>query len=160
QPRNVDGVKADPPAVFSSTKPAALVNLDGDPIWSSINDGDLRVAINANVDLFEHPATSSYFLRIGATWMNATSIDGPWRLARKLPDSFSKLPDDDNWRDARAALHARSAPDAQVPAVFVSRRPSALILMRGAPVYVSVPGTGLLWVSNTDSDIFRAGKTG
>ena len=35
-PKNVEGVKADPPAVFFSKTPAVLVNLDGDPIWSPI----------------------------------------------------------------------------------------------------------------------------
>ncbi len=35
-PKNVEGVKADPPTVFFSKTAAVLVNLDGDPIWSPI----------------------------------------------------------------------------------------------------------------------------
>src|SRR5262245_31779156 len=35
-PRDVPGVKADPPPIFYSNRPAVLVNLDGDPIWSPI----------------------------------------------------------------------------------------------------------------------------
>jgi len=159
KPLNVDGVKADPPAVFYSTKPAVLVNLDGDPIWNSIGDTGLRFAVNANQDLFEHMPSSSYYLRIDTAWVKATSIEGPWRPAGKLPDSFSRLPDDDTWKEARKALGFRSA-GGQAPAVFVSRRPAELLLLRGAPAYASVPGTGLLWVSNTDSDIFRAGRAG
>ena len=56
-PKNVDGVKADPPVIFYSTSPAILVNLDGDPIWSPIKDNDLRFAVNTNWDLFEHSPT-------------------------------------------------------------------------------------------------------
>jgi hypothetical protein len=160
RPRNVDGVKADPPVVFYGTTPAVLVNLDGDPIWSPIKDGELRVAVNTNWDLFEHMPSSSYFLRIGTAWMKALKIEGPWAPAGKLPDSFSRLPDDDNWKDARAALGARPVPGAHVPSVFVSMKPAEMILLRGTPVYAAVSGTGLLWVSNTDSDIFRAGKAG
>ncbi|MGE5199809.1 MAG: hypothetical protein ACM3H9_09225, partial [Rhodospirillaceae bacterium] len=37
-PKNVEGVKADPPAIFFSQAPAVLVNIDGDPIWSPIRD--------------------------------------------------------------------------------------------------------------------------
>jgi hypothetical protein len=159
KPRNVDGVKADPPAVLYSTTPAVLVNLDGDPVWSPVTDGDLRFAVNTNWDLFEHMPSSSYFLRVDTAWMRAVSIDGPWTPAGKLPDSFSRLPNDDNWKDARAAL-ARHAPGGRAPAVFVSRKPAEMILLRGTPAYTAVPGTGLLWVSNTDSDVFRAGKTG
>ena len=44
KPRNVEGVKADPPTIFYSAKPAVLVNLDGDPIWSPIKDVDLKYA--------------------------------------------------------------------------------------------------------------------
>ena len=49
----VDGVKADPPAIFYSTTPAVLVNIDGDPIWSPIKDNDLKFAVNTNWDLFQ-----------------------------------------------------------------------------------------------------------
>ena len=33
-PKNVEGVKADPPPIFFSKTPAVLVNIDGDPIWA------------------------------------------------------------------------------------------------------------------------------
>jgi hypothetical protein len=159
KPRNVDGVKADPPVVFYSTKPTVLVNIDGDPIWNSIKDTRLRFAINANRDLFEDMPSSSYYLRIDTSWMRAASLEGPWRPAGSLPDSFSRLPDDGNWQEARRALRVRST-GGQAPAVVVSRRPAELVLLRGAPTYAPVPGTRLLWVTNTDSDVFRAGKTG
>ena len=42
-PRNVEGVKADPPAIFFSKTPAVIVNLDGEPIWSPIMGNDLEV---------------------------------------------------------------------------------------------------------------------
>src|SRR6185295_19392923 len=35
-----------------------------------------------------------------------------------------------------------------------------LILLRGAPNYLAVSGTRLVWVANSDSDVFRLGKTG
>src|SRR5688572_25810301 len=33
-------------------------------------------------------------------------------------------------------------------------------LLTGEPTYTNVPGTRLLWVSNTESDVFRLGTTG
>ena len=56
-PKNVDGVKADPPPVFFSKTPAVLVNIDGEPIWSPIKDNDLKFAVNTNWDLFQHGPT-------------------------------------------------------------------------------------------------------
>ena len=33
-------------------------------------------------------------------------------------------------------------------------------MIEGEPKYVPVPGTGLLWISNTESDLFSMGKDG
>jgi hypothetical protein len=158
-PKNIDGVKADPPVVFYSEKPAVLVNLDGEPIWSAIAGNDLRFAVNTNWDLFEYPPSKTYYLRIDTLWMKAPAVDGPWSVEATLPASFSKLPDDDNWKDVTASLATRSA-TASPPAVFISKSPAELILLTGAPRYAPVPGTRLQWVSNTENDVFRLGTDG
>ena len=159
-PKNVDGLKADPPVIFFSTSTGVLVNLDGDPIWSPIKDNDLKFAVNTNWDLFQHEQTKEFFLRYNNSWLTAADVNGPWKPAGKLPDSFSKLPADDNWKDVKAALPGRTLSSGDMPKVFVSTKPAELILTRGAPNYLLVSGTSLLWVSNTDSDVFRMGKTG
>ena len=158
-PKNVDGVKADPPAIFYSPSRAILVNLDADPIWSPIKDNDLKFAVNTNWDLFQH-TNKTFYLRDNDSWLAATDLTGPWKPAGKLPDSFSRLPPDENWKDVKAALPGRALEASAMPKVFVSTRPAELILLQGAPNYLAVTGTNLLWVSNTESDVFRLGKTG
>ena len=120
-PKNVEGVKADPPPIFFSKTPAVLVNIDGDPIWSPIKDNDLHFAVNTNWDLFQHGPTKTFYLRNDTIVAEGRRREGPWTPAGTLPDSFTKLPDDDNWKDvkASAAGHRRSAP-AEAPTVFVS----------------------------------------
>ena len=85
RPKNVEGVKADPPTIFFSTTPAVLVNFDGDPIWSPIKDNDLKYAVNTNWDVFEHAPTKTYFLRNDAVWLKATSAEGRGRLPASCP---------------------------------------------------------------------------
>jgi hypothetical protein len=157
-PKNIDGLKADPPAIFYSATPAVLVNIDGEPIWSAIKDNDLKFAVNTNWDLFQYPPTGTFYLLKDKSWLQASSVTGPWKPAGALPDSFKKLPADDNWKDARAAIPG--TPLTQPPTVFVSTKPAELILLTGAPSYLLVTGTNLLWVSNTESDVFRLGKAG
>jgi hypothetical protein len=157
-PHNIDGVKADPPPVFFSQTPAVLVNLDGPVIWSPIPGTDLRFAINTNWDLFVSPEPQTYYLRIDKSWLTASALQGPWRQASKLPASFSRLPDDGNWTEVRAALQPQSL--GTLPTVFVSEKPAELLLLNGAPTYVPVTGTNLQWVSNTDADVFRLGTNG
>ena len=159
-PRNVDNVKADPPAIFYSTKPAVLVNFDGEPIWSPLKDNDLKFAVNTNWDIFHHEPSKTYYLRHERVWMQSTAATGPWTAARPLPSSFWTLPDDENWKDVKASLTKGTARASSVPIVYVSTVPAELILLTGVPTYIAVAGTGLLWVSNTESDVFRLGLKG
>ena len=160
-PKNIEDVKADPPAIFFSQTPAVLVNIDGDPIWSPIKENDLKFAVNTNWDLFSHEPTKTYYLLHEGAWLSTTDLKGAWAPAGKLPESFSKLPADDNWKEAKAAVPGKKLAANKVPKVFVSFSPAELILVTGAPNYALVAGTqNLLWVSNTESDVFRTGKTG
>ena len=160
-PKNIEGLKADPPPIFFSKTPAILVNIDGDPIWAPIAQNDLQSAVNTNWDLFQHVPTKTYYLRHDKVWLKATDVKGPWGPAGTLPDSFKKLPADENWKDVRENVPGKSVSASQAPKVFVSLVPSELILLKGEPAYSAVPGTKeLVWVSNTESDVFRMGRTG
>ena len=157
-PKNIDGLKNDPPAIYLSRIPAILLSFDGEPIWSPIKDNELKFAVNTNWDIFQHGPTSLYYLRNDTTWLKAADLKGPWSYAGKIPDSFNKLPADDNWKDVRANLPGK--PLAHVPTVYFSTQPAELIVIKGQPEYVPVPGTGLFWISNTESDLFSMGKDG
>ena len=161
QVKNVEDIKADPPKVFSSTTPAILLNLDGETVWSPIKDVDLRYVVNTNWDVLEHTPSKTLYLRYNRSWLQAKTIEGPWTAAGKLPESFSKLPPDANWKDVKAALPGERLSEKAVPKVFVSMEPAELIALQGPPSYLKVEGaTTLLWVNNTESDLFRMGQNG
>jgi hypothetical protein len=159
KPRNTPGVKSDPPKIFVSSTPAILVNIDGDVVWSPIKDNELKYLVNTNWDVFEHTAYKTYYLRVEQSWLKATALEGPWTPATDLPAAFKQLPANDNWADVMKNLPGKPFAAGR-PKVFVSTAPAEMILTTGAPVYQSVKGTKLQWVSNTDSDIFRNGKDG
>ena len=82
-------------------------------------------------------------------------------VSGKLPDSFSKLPADENWKDVKAALPGKPLSGKAVPKVFVSTAPAELIVLQGAANYSKVEGAqSLLWVNNTEADLFRMGLGG
>ena len=93
-PKNVEGIKADPPTIFFSKTPAVIVNLDGEPIWSPIKENDLKFAVNTNWDLFQHVPTNTYYLRNNDTWLKATDVKGPWtpgrHAARQLQEAAGR----------------------------------------------------------------------
>ena len=158
-PKNVENVKCDPPRICTSTRPALLVVTDGAPVWGTINGNSLRFVVNTNWDLFQEGTSDSYFLRYDKVWLKATDLKGKWTPATTLPPSFSSLPDAD-WQDVKGTLTGKKIAASKVPAVILSEEPAELILLDGNPDYEPVAGTGLLWVSNTESDVFRMGKDG
>jgi len=158
-PKNVEGIKSDPPEIFFSKKPAILVNLDGDAIWSSIMGTDLQYAINTNWDLFQHTPSKTYYLRNNDNWLRTSTLEGGW-VPATLPESFKKIPKDANWTEVNANVPGKQLSGKDAPQVFLTTKPAEIILLKGEPVYVEVKGTRLFWVSNTESDVFRMGKTG
>lgn len=70
-----------------------------------------------------------------------------------LPDVFNDLPDNDNWKEAKAAIPPQPFAGSP-PKVIYSDKPAELILIDGQPTLEDVPGTSLARVSNTHSDLF------
>src|SRR5688500_15566517 len=118
-PKTVEGIKADPPTIFFSTTPALIVNIDSEPIWSPIKENDLKFAVNTNWDLFQHVPTNTFYLRNNDSWLKATDVNGPWAAAGTLPDSFKKLPAEENWKDVKANLPGKPIAPGAVLRVFV-----------------------------------------
>jgi len=158
QSKTAPNLRSAPPRIYESIKPAVLVIFDGQPIWSPIKDVDLKYAVNTNWDVFQTTDQKTVYLRNESSWLKGDIVFGPWSPAETLPASFSKLPDDENWKEVRANLPG--ARGAAAPRIFVSLQPAELILLKGAPQYAPIAGTSLLWVNNTESDLFRLKANG
>src|SRR5204862_1605150 len=128
-PKNNDHLKADPPIVFYSTRPAVVVNVNGAPIWDPIAGTDLEFAVNTNWDLFRQQGTDTLYLRDGKFWLKAATISGPWTPVGPLPASFRQLPSNDNWVETKSEIPGAAISAANTPTVFVSSRPAELILV-------------------------------
>ena len=161
-PKNVEGVKADPPAIFYSTTPAVLVNLDGDPIWSPI--AEQRSEVRRQHQLGSVPARPDKDV-LPAQRQELAEGDrrqGPVDAGRQAARRASRsCPADENWKDVKAALPGKSLPE-QVDAEGVRQHEArrADPAARRAELPRSSRARTLLWVSNTESDVFRMGKTG
>ena len=146
-------VKNDPPQIFYSASPALLLLVDGEPALAPIEKTNLEFVVNTNWDLFRDKTDQAYFLLGPSGWLTAKTLNGPWAPTTKLPADMSKLPAGDNFDDVKKMVPARAASGAP-PQVFFSNAPAELILLRGSPVYAKIPGTQLLYVTNTDNDVF------
>ena len=159
--RDVPGLKADPPPIFISTRPAILLQTDGDPTFAPVKDrAGLFFVVNTNWDLFRIEDGGALYLRDDTHWLTAQAMQGPWTPASELPQLLKDLPDDGTWKDARAAAVPERYPNGAVPQVITTATPGELLLFVGEPRLADVRGTSLQWASNSESDVFydRTGK--
>jgi hypothetical protein len=144
----------DPPPIFYSDQPAILLTFMGEPSFKPVEGVDgLMFAINTNWDLLLEVSTSTYYLLNGESWMEtADPVKGPWKNTQKLPKLLSKLPDDENWKNVREHIPGKAAEEQTQ--VFIATEPSELIETDGEPAFGLVSGTRLMYVTNTDSQVF------
>lgn len=146
-------VNTAPPPIFVATAPAAVLVVEGEPVRAEIDGAKLEFVVNTNWDLFIDQRSSDYFVLLDDVWMRSSALEGPWAPVAKLPSSFERLPREQHWDRALQNVPARPA-RGPAPSVFMSRVPAELIQFAGQPEYAAIPGTRLVYASNTDSDVF------
>ena len=146
-------VKNDPPPIYYSSRSAVLLMVDGDPVLAPIEKTDLQFIVNTNWDLFFDKSKKQYFLLVENGWLTAKELKGPWTTTQVVPKDMEKLPAGQNFDDVKKMVPP-PPPSGTVPQVFFSSVPAELVLTQGAPVYTKIPGTQLLFVANTESDLF------
>jgi len=151
--KTVANLKNDPPQIFYSDVPAILLMVEGRPVMSPIEKTDLQFVVNTNWDLFFDKPKGDYYLLNNTMWLTSKNLGGPWVMTKSLPKDMTKLPPGENFDDVK---HAVPPPPVagSAPKVFYSQQPAELLLVRGTPVYSRIAGTRLLYVTNTDNDLF------
>jgi hypothetical protein len=143
------------PPIMVSTTPAVLVMIDGQPLLGPIKDTDLTFMVNTNWDLFKDGKDGDYFLLNEKQWLTAESLEGPWKSASKLPKAMNSLPADENWAKVKKALPiSKDNKSKPAPWVYISNKPSKLILLQGRPTLTPISGTSISEVTNTKSLLF------
>jgi len=152
-------LRMDPPRIVMSPQPAALLLVEGKPVLAPAGKGEF--VVNANWDLFFDRQTSLYHLLCGDFWYNTRQFEGPWNLSGELPAFLSHLPEGNQWEHVKKQIPPRleEARKRGVPQIVFSDVPAELIVFGGTPVWEEVPGTGLSAARNTESHVFRLGKT-
>jgi hypothetical protein len=166
QHASVQSLGNTPPRVIFSSVPAILVPIDSQPVLRPAGDGVQRV-INTRAVLFQDRGT--FYLHVFDGWMQAAAITGPWMVATSPPaalapamraavagnevDLLSGASSDSTQSDSTPPPSLAQGP---VPAIYVSTTPTELIVTDGAPDYVPIAGTPLLYVQNSTGRVFKS----
>jgi len=145
----------DAPQIILSQEASVLVLMDGEPVLREVAPNLQRV-VNTNVLLLREGSSGRYFLRVAGFWATTPDLNSPWTIAYESQPVFDQIKqqalneggvdllDDDD----------KPGPYNVLPAIYVADRPTELLQTDGAPQFVPVDGTQLLYVQNTAGDIF------
>lgn len=151
-----------PPRLIFSTVPAILVPIDGTPVLRSAVAGWQRV-INTRPLLVQGGGT--WYLHVFDGWMRATALGGPWSVDRSPPVALATIMQSAtagnqvDLLDGAPADSTQPAPSlasGPAPAINITTQPAELVVTDGAPDYVPIQGTGLLYVENTTGRVFKS----
>ncbi|MXN64901.1 SH3 domain-containing protein [Stappia sp. GBMRC 2046] len=157
---DVSDLGTDAPPIFVSTRPAILVQTDGEAIFAPVKGASgLSFVVNTNWDMFKVDDGGTLYLRNDKSWLTSSDISSGWQETDALPELINNLPDDENWADAKEAIPPSPPEDGAAPKIFYSDKPAEMIVFEGEPKLEAVPGTRLEWASNTQSDVFYLAET-
>jgi hypothetical protein len=151
-------VKNEPPQIIVSYSPAILIPISGKAVWRDVPDSRFERVINTRALILRKKYESTCFLHVYDGWLSAASVGGTWSRATNLPwhieDVANKLVEK-KLVDPLSGGNAQPPPSLAngVPAIYVSQKPSELIVFKGQPNLQSVDRTALLWASNTTADV-------
>lgn len=159
-------VENTPPRIIFAKRAAMLLYIDGEPHWTPVAQTPLEQVLNTRVLLLRDKA-DRYYLHFLDGYMTADNLNGPWRIAKHGPagsaiaeqqakenqqvDLLVGQPGDDGKNASLQKLAADEVPD-----IYIATQPTELLVTKGEPDYVPMPGTDLLYVDNTTGNIFKS----
>ena len=157
-------LKNDPPQIIFNTRTSILVLVDGNPVLRPVKDTGLERVINTRALLLHDRETLKFYLHLMDGWMESTNIAGPWTIAGQTSGDLKKALEaavagkqvdlmDGSKTGSKPSL-AEVVKQNAVPTIFVSTQPAELLQTQGDPQVAPIEGTELIYVANTENDIF------
>jgi hypothetical protein len=144
-------IRADVPRILFRRAPAVLLSIDDDPAWRKSADPGFERLENTAAFVVRDTSLGMEYLHIPPFWWTSTDPLGPWQPADAVPDAVGTL-----WKnEPKPQIPPTEGPEAPPrPEVIAATTPTELVWTDGVPRYAPITGTDLLYIQNTDSDVF------
>jgi len=162
-------LKNEPPQIIYSQHPGILVLIDGKPVLRDAGAGGLLRVINTRALIVLDQKSGNYYFYLGDHWMTSTSLDTKteWKPAEDLAKN-PKGPLNTALNQVKTRTSQAKEVDllnedpslvtqlkkGAFPHVYVSTKPAELIQTSGSPQFFPISDTQILYVKNTQNDIF------
>ena len=153
------------PVVHIATTPTELIVTEGKPNFVSIPGTALTYAENTTGHVFNDTRENKLYVLISGRWFRSASAGGPWEFVPggKLPEDFSKIPDDSPKENVKASIPGTQQ---ALEAVIAAHIPQTATVSRtevqlnppqfdGEPQFKPLEGTLLQYAINTATPIIR-----
>jgi hypothetical protein len=166
----VEEIKNDPPRIIFRSTPSVLILIDGEPREQDLENTDLKYVVNTAFFIVYDKKSRTYYMRGGPWWYSSKKVDSGYAPVERVPEEVASLAAEaekaaaeDAASEAAAAAEAGEDPppdpaaeleSKSPPEIIVSTEPAELIMTEGDPAFAPVEGTELLYMTNTDSDVF------
>ncbi len=155
QPVNADQLKTDAPEVIYTNQPTTLILIDGEPKVKKDDQLNIERVFNTAFLIIRNPDDSKYYLYAGTVWYVSSSVTEGWTVAKTLPKSVKAIDAELKKKEKETQQNTSSTTPTAPTAIIVRTKSAEIIQTKGEAQFSSVEGTGLLYVSNTDDEIFR-----
>jgi hypothetical protein len=150
-----EGLATDPPMVIVTSEPSLLVMLDGKAVLHDVEGTELQRVANTPFSIIYDRSANLYYLYAGEdVWFATNDLLGRWEISEDTPEHVVALiPAEVEGEDGEGEAE-QSDVDIENLQIVVATEPTELIIVDGPPKYASIEGTDLLYVSNSESDVF------
>ncbi|HTI90189.1 MAG TPA: hypothetical protein VL727_06340, partial [Puia sp.] len=144
-----------PPRIIYADRPSMLLLIDGFPRFKNNRDWGLRVVANSPYTIVES-SDGWFYLYGGHHWYLGPMPEGPYQHTTYFASELVWMRQDIDFINAHGDEHSDTLREgnAGIRDIVVSTGPAELIQIKGKPVYGTIVGTSLRYVTNTDNDIF------
>ncbi|MDP9173611.1 MAG: hypothetical protein M3O30_07070 [Planctomycetota bacterium] len=155
QKQNVQAaaLQSDPPKIVFMDHPAMKVQFDGTPRLAQVKDTNLYQAVNTPFFVVLDPDTKRYYLKGAGRWFEAPDPIGPYQISGQVPGGVSKLAESTGYQDPQQPI---SDDQARGLEIVTATEPTEVVWTEGEPQLSTIAGTSLLYVTNTDADVFMS----
>jgi hypothetical protein len=152
-----------PPKVMFVTQPSMLVVIDGEPKLQYNKDLNINMVVNTPYTIVKND-DGRFYLYGAKRWYVANSATGPYNNTDgQVPQSIQNVEkailaksqqNSSNSDNTGSNSNGDKTDPNIIPNIIVSTVPAELIQSKGEPNFTPIQGTTLLYVSNSDNDIF------
>lgn len=157
-----DSKSTAPVNIIVRTKPAELIQSDGEPKYEPIQGTQLLYMTNTEDNIFMTIDKNAYYVLLSGRWYSASTLNGPWKYIEsdQLPADFAKIPEGSKKDIVLASVAGTDAAkdavlDAQIPQTAAVDRKTAKCTVKwdGDPKFEKIKGTELAKGMNTSSTV-------